>query len=67
MKRIVTELNPFGNVFYEICNEPYFGGVRMDWQHRMADVIVETERALPLKHLISQNILFLKTSPTERR
>ena len=56
VQRIVTELNPFGNVFYEICNEPYFGGVRMDWQRRIADVIVETERALPLKHLISQNI-----------
>ncbi|MBC8002275.1 MAG: hypothetical protein H7X97_06775 [Opitutaceae bacterium] len=56
VRRIVTELNSFDNVYYEICNEPYFGGVRMDWQHRMADVIVETERLLPKKHLISQNI-----------
>ena len=56
VRRIVTELNSFDNVYYEICNEPYFGGVQMDWQHRMADVIAETERILPKKHLISQNI-----------
>jgi len=56
VRRIVTELNSFDNLYFEICNEPYFGGVQMDWQHRMADVIVETERILPNKHLISQNI-----------
>jgi len=55
-RKIVTELNGFDNLFYEICNEPYFGGVTMDWQHRIADVIVETERSLPSKHLIAQNI-----------
>ena len=55
-RKIVTELNGFDNVFYEICNEPYFGGVTLAWQHRIADVIVETERALPAKHLIAQNI-----------
>ena len=55
-RKIVTELNEFDNVYYEICNEPYFGGVTMEWQHRIADVIVETEKSLPNKHLISQNI-----------
>ena len=55
-RKIVTELNGFDNVFYEICNEPYFGGVTMPWQHRIADVIVDTERQLPSKHLIAQNI-----------
>ena len=55
-RKLVTELNAFDNVFFEICNEPYFGGVTMAWQHRIADVIVETERALPAKHLIAQNI-----------
>ena len=44
-RKIVTELNRFDNVFYEICNEPYFGNVTMPWQHRIADVIVDTERA----------------------
>jgi hypothetical protein len=56
VRKLVTELNPFDNVMFEICNEPYFGGVTMAWQHRMADVIVETERPLPKRHLITQNI-----------
>ncbi|HUR47310.1 MAG TPA: hypothetical protein VMZ27_15620, partial [Candidatus Saccharimonadales bacterium] len=56
VRKIVTELNAFDNVYYEICNEPYFGGVTLEWQHHIADVIVETERGLSLKHLISQNI-----------
>jgi hypothetical protein len=56
VRKLVTELNPMDNVIFEICNEPYFGGVTMDWQHRIADVIVETERALPHRHLIAQNI-----------
>ena len=55
-RKLVTELNGFDNLFFEIANEPYFGGVTMAWQHRIADVIVETERALPAKHLIAQNI-----------
>ena len=56
VRKIVTELKDFDNLYYEICNEPYFGGVTMEWQHRIADVIAETERALGRKHLISQNI-----------
>src|SRR6266550_2333208 len=44
---IVAELNGLDNVYYEICNEPYFGGVTMEWQHHIADVIVETEKGLP--------------------
>jgi len=55
-RKLVTELNGFDNLFFEICNEPYFGGVTMAWQHRIADVIAETERALPARHLIAQNI-----------
>jgi hypothetical protein len=55
-RKLVTELNGFDNLFFEICNEPYFGGVTIPWQHRIADVIVETERQLPAKHLIAQNI-----------
>ena len=55
-KKIVTELNEFDNLYYEICNEPYFGGVTMTWQHHIAEVIAGTEKDLPKKHLISQNI-----------
>jgi hypothetical protein len=56
VKRIVLELNQFDNVYYEICNEPYFGGVQLDWQRHISQVISESERTLPNKHLISQNI-----------
>jgi hypothetical protein len=41
---------------WEICNEPYFGGVTMEWQHRIADVIVDAEKDFKHKHLITQNI-----------
>jgi hypothetical protein len=56
VQRIVRELNEFDNLYYEICNEPYFGGVTIPWQHHIADVIVAAEKDLPNKHLISQNI-----------
>jgi PA14 domain/Cellulase (glycosyl hydrolase family 5) len=55
-RKIVAELKDFDNVYYEICNEPYFGGVTMEWQHRIADVITEAEKDFPHKFLISQNI-----------
>src|ERR1041385_7161271 len=31
VRKIVTELRDFDNVYYEICKEPYFGGVTLDW------------------------------------
>ncbi len=55
-RKIVLELNEFDNLFFEVCNEPYFGGVTMEWQHRIADTIIQTEADLPNKHLISMNI-----------
>ena len=56
-RKLVAELNGFDNLFFEICNEPYFGGVTMAWQHRIADVIVDDRaRRCPAKHLIAQNI-----------
>jgi len=56
VQRAVGELNGFDNLYYEICNEPYFGGVTLDWQAHIADVIVEAEFKLPHKHLLAQNI-----------
>ena len=54
--KIVREINEFDNLYFEVCNEPYFGGVAQDWQYRIADTIIETEKDLPHKHLISLNI-----------
>jgi hypothetical protein len=56
VRKIVTELNRFDNLYFEICNEPYFGGVTLEWQNRMAETIVNTEKGLSKKHLISMNV-----------
>ncbi len=56
VRRVVTELNAFDNLYYEICNEPYFGGVTLDWQRKISEAIVAAEKNLPGKHLIAQNI-----------
>ncbi|HEX4589578.1 MAG TPA: hypothetical protein VH120_06595, partial [Gemmataceae bacterium] len=56
VRKLVAELNGFDNLYFEVCNEPYFGGVTDDWQRRIIDVIVDAEKALPAKHLISLNI-----------
>lgn len=55
-RKIVQELGGFDNLYYEVCNEPYFGGVTSEWQNRIVDVIVDTEKNYPRKHLISMNI-----------
>ncbi len=56
VRKIVTELNEFDNVLFEICNEPYFAGVTLDWQRHIARVVSSTEKSLPNRHLIAQNI-----------
>jgi hypothetical protein len=55
-RKIVAELNAFDNLYYEIANEPYFGGITLEWQRKIAEAIVEAEKGLPKKHLIAQNI-----------
>jgi hypothetical protein len=56
VRRIVDALKDFDNVYYEICNEPYFGGVTEEWQGHIAQTIVQAEAASPKKHLVAQNI-----------
>ena len=56
VRKIVSELQGFENVIYEICNEPYFGGVTLDWQDYIANVILDGEQQAKSKHLISQNV-----------
>ncbi len=55
VRRIVSELRDFDNIYYEICNESY-SGASLPWQHHIADVIVAAEKEFPHKHLISQNV-----------
>jgi hypothetical protein len=56
VEKIVIELNSFHNLYYEIINEPYYGGVTLDWQRHMAKIIRAAETKLPNQHLIAQNI-----------
>lgn len=56
VRKIVSELKNFDNVMYEICNEPYFGGVTLDWQRHIAEVIESSEKDFHHRHLITQNI-----------
>lgn len=55
-RKVVAELKDFDNVYYEICNEPYFGGVTLEWQYHIAEVIAAAEKDFRFKHLISQNV-----------
>jgi hypothetical protein len=56
VSKLVDELKEYPNLIYEICNEPYFGGVTMEWQHHIATQIARQEETFSNKHLISQNI-----------
>src|SRR5262249_55301023 len=55
VRKFVEELKDFDNVYYEICNEAYFGGVTLEWQRHIADVIMDAQKAHRHPKLISQN------------
>ncbi|MHB1357241.1 MAG: DUF6298 domain-containing protein [Anaerolineae bacterium] len=54
--KIVREVNSHDNLYFEICNEPYFDNVSLAWQEHIAEFIRQEERDLPLQHLISRNV-----------
>lgn len=56
VRRVVTELQSFDNLYYEIMNEPYICNVPADWERHIAAVIAQTEGSFAHRHLISQNI-----------
>ena len=58
VRKVVAELKDFDNVYYEVCNEPYFAGVADDWQRLVAKTVAETEKDFPAekRHLIARNI-----------
>jgi hypothetical protein len=57
-RKIVTELEDFDNLYFEVCNEPYFGDTSAleEWEKHMTAVIADAERNFAHKHLISHNI-----------
>lgn len=56
VRRAVGDVRDFDNVYFEVCNEPYFGGVTGEWQDRIIAEIVAAEQDLDAKHLIARNI-----------
>lgn len=56
VRKLAAELKDFDNLYYEVCNEPYFGGVTPAWNDRIVSVLHEAEQSLPQRHLIAQNI-----------
>lgn len=56
VRRIVSACREFDNLYFEVCNEPYFGGVTMDWQDHIVEVIRDTEKEMSPPHLISMNV-----------
>ena len=58
VRKIVETLKEFDNLYYEVCNEPYFGDLEAleTWEQHMTSVIADAEKQFSNKHLISQNI-----------
>jgi hypothetical protein len=56
VRKVAATLRECDCLYYEICNEPYFGGVTLDWQARIAETIAAAEPPPGPKHLIAQNI-----------
>ncbi len=56
MRKLAAELKDFDNLYYEVCNEAYFGGVTRQWNDRIVAVLRDAEKSFPNRHLIAQNI-----------
>jgi hypothetical protein len=58
VRKIILELKDFDNLYYEICNEPYFGDTLAlrEWEELMTGIVVDSEKDFSQKHLISNNI-----------
>ncbi len=57
VRKIVTEVNGFDNLYFELVNEPYaLDLVPDEFQRHVTDLVVATEKGLPKQHLIAQNI-----------
>ena len=70
VRKIINELKDFDNLYYEVCNEPYFGDTLAlrEWEDHMTLVVAEAEKEFPLKHLISNNVQnFKQLVPMPRR
>ncbi len=60
VRKITQEVNGFDNVVLEVCDEPADIGTGValagPWVSHLVDTVVQTEAALPNKHLIAQEV-----------
>lgn len=60
VRKIVQEVNSFDNIILEICDEPVLfetpDSLAGLWIRHMVNVIKETEKSLPFRHLIAQQL-----------
>jgi hypothetical protein len=58
VRKIINELKEFENLYYEVCNEPYFGDTLAlrEWEDHMTAIVMDAEKDFTYKHLISNNI-----------
>ena len=60
VRKITREVNSFDNVILEICDEPGHIGTGFElagpWVSHLVDVVRNTERDLPKKHLLGQEV-----------
>src|SRR5678816_4318010 len=66
VRKLVTELNAFDNVYFEVCNEPYVrSGLTKEWNDHIIAAIVNAQAALPKNHLIAQGFPPSPTAVTD--
>jgi hypothetical protein len=60
VRKLTVELNEFDNVILEICDEPGIHGTQPEdytpWLRHLAKVVEDTEKTLPVKHILAQQI-----------
>ena len=68
IKKIVTELNGYDNLIFDICDEPSLQGLPdgsiivnpdsliIPWINSMKDAFIQAEESLPNKHLLGQTV-----------
>jgi hypothetical protein len=65
--KITREINCFDNVILEICDEPGLTGLDESeyhpWIDRMVSAVVETEKELPNRHLLAQQVCGILGGP----
>lgn len=60
VRKMVQEVNSFDNVILEVCDEPSSIGTGIElagpWVGHMIETVRDTERSLPQKHLLAQEV-----------